>query len=66
MNVCGSSFMMARLTMSVTILRPMPFKFGVGFVAEKPLPDDFVAGYRHENVGMYHNYHVTECDGRGR
>jgi arginyl-tRNA synthetase len=54
-------------------IRPMPFKFGVGFVAQKPLPEEFVAGYRYEKLetktfddkgalipgGTYHNYHVT-------
>lgn len=40
-------------------IRPMPTKFGVGFVAEKPLPDEMTLGYRYEQVGHHHNYHVT-------
>jgi arginyl-tRNA synthetase len=40
-------------------LTPMPMKFGVGFVAESSLPTDLVAGYRYEQAGRYHNYHVT-------
>lgn len=46
------------MSSSVTI-RPMPTKFGIGFMSETPLPDDFVGGYRYEQAGRYHNYHVT-------
>lgn len=40
-------------------VRPMPLKYGVGFVTEKPLDDVWARGYRYEKVGMHHNYHVT-------
>jgi arginyl-tRNA synthetase len=39
-------------------IRPMPTKYGVGFVAETPLPE-LGAGYRYEQAGFFHNYHVT-------
>lgn len=40
-------------------VRPMPLKFGVGFVSPKPFPEELVGGYRYEQVGHHHNYHVT-------
>lgn len=40
-------------------VRPMPTKYGVGFMSSTPLPDDAVKGYRYEQVGNHHNYHVT-------
>jgi arginyl-tRNA synthetase len=42
----------------------MPTKFGIGFVAEKPLPEELVPGYRYEQAGHFHNYHVTEDNWR--
>lgn len=45
--------------MSTETIRPMPTKFGVGFVSEKPVQELSEAGYRYEQVGNYHNYHVT-------
>lgn len=38
---------------------PMPIKFGVGFVSQNQLPPDLAGAYRYEQVGRYHNYHVT-------
>lgn len=37
----------------------MPLKYGVGFVSNEPLPEDMVLGYRYEQAGTHHNYHVT-------
>lgn len=45
--------------MTTPVIRPMPLKFGVGFVAESPLPEEAARGYRYEQSGWYHNYHYT-------
>lgn len=41
------------------MIRPMLAKQGVGFYSYEKLDDEFVKGFRYENVGRYHNYHVT-------
>ena len=42
-------------------ITPIPSKFGIGFVSNKPLPQ-YADKFRYEQVGMYHNYYVTpEC-----
>ena len=41
------------------MIRPLPIKFGVGFVSNEKLPEEEAAGYRYEQVGIYHNYHAT-------
>lgn len=38
-------------------MRPLPRKYGVGFVCDEAQPQ--LQGYRYEQVGRYHNYHVT-------
>ena len=49
-------------------IRPLPAKFGVGFMTPEKLEDEIqmpwhpplrVKGYRYEQVGRYHNYHFT-------
>lgn len=40
-------------------LRPIPAKYGVGFMSSEPLPEDLAVGYRYEQAGTHHNYHVT-------
>jgi len=41
-------------------LQPMSVQHGIGFTGKEPLPDRLVSGYRYEQVGRYHNYHVTK------
>lgn len=40
-------------------LRPMPLKYGIGFVSNEQLPENLSSGYRYEQSGPYHNYHVS-------
>lgn len=39
--------------------QPLPTNHGVGFVSKEALPEAEAMGYRYEQVGRYHNYHVT-------
>lgn len=46
-------------------IRPMPSKYGVGFMSTTKLSDEYFGAYRHEEVKKgdgshsFHNYHVT-------
>lgn len=41
------------------MIRPMLAKHGVGFFSYEKLDDEFVEGFRYENIGRYHNYYAT-------
>lgn len=45
-----------------TTITPMPVKFGVGFMTQQPIAPKMTEGYRHEQVGRYHNYHCTAAN----
>jgi arginyl-tRNA synthetase len=42
------------------MIYPMQPKFGIGFTSTDLLSADMVEGYRYEQVGHHHNYHVTK------
>jgi arginyl-tRNA synthetase len=50
---------MARQLEPKMSIRPLPTNFGVGFVSKEKLDTPLWAGYRYEQKGRYHNYHVT-------
>jgi len=41
-------------------INPLPPQQGIGFTSLEEIPEAKIAGYRHEQIGRYHNYHMTK------